>query len=237
MLCKPQDSLNPWIDLWGRVKPGVYSRSEKRSRCLSSEIPHEMFHGLAWVSPARRKRSRNVKACEREPRTVLHADACVCHWLPHPADATLPASSEPRSVPLPNRFSSESPAMWPNVRKSLGSGIGCWGKEQGIGHDGRAARQLWRGYQLPCHRCSWPVAISDFIGDLKPDIAVANDGSNSVSVLLGIGSGGFSAPTDFLVEMVPRSVAVGDFNGGMKPDLAVANYDDHSVSVLLNESQ
>src|SRR6266851_22740 len=35
------------------------------------------------------------------------------------------------------------------------------------------------------------VAVGDFNGDGKPDLAVANDGSNNVSVLLGNGDGTF----------------------------------------------
>ena len=43
----------------------------------------------------------------------------------------------------------------------------------------------------------WPVAIRDLNGDGKPDLAVANVGSGTVSVLLGNGDGTFGAKTDF----------------------------------------
>ena len=46
----------------------------------------------------------------------------------------------------------------------------------------------------------------------------------NVSILLGDGTGNFSAPTNFAVGDRPYSVAVGDFNGDGKQDLAVANY-------------
>src|SRR5215469_5518173 len=36
------------------------------------------------------------------------------------------------------------------------------------------------------------VAVGDFNGDGKPDLAVANFGSNNVTILLGDGKGGFS---------------------------------------------
>ena len=48
-------------------------------------------------------------------------------------------------------------------------------------------------------------------------------GSDNVSILLGDGTGNFSAPTNFTVGGGPYSVAVGDFNGDGKQDLAVAN--------------
>ena len=67
------------------------------------------------------------------------------------------------------------------------------------------------------------VAIGDFNGDGKADIATANEGSNTVSVLLGTGSGSFAAATNFTVGVAPASVAIGDFNGDGKADIAVAN--------------
>ena len=80
------------------------------------------------------------------------------------------------------------------------------------------------------------VAIGDLNGDGKPDLAVANPGSGSVSVLLGDGAGSFAAATNFATGSAPRAVAVGDLNGDAKPDLAVANLDSDNVSVLLNVS-
>ena len=79
------------------------------------------------------------------------------------------------------------------------------------------------------------IAVSDFNGDGVPDLAVANNGDSSVSVLLGNGSGGFTPAvgSPFAVGYVPRSVVVGDFNGDGVADLAVANYGDDNLSVLL----
>ena len=65
--------------------------------------------------------------------------------------------------------------------------------------------------------------MGDFNGDGKQDLAVANDSSDNVSILLGNGTGNFSAATNFAVGSGPFSVAVGDFNGDGKQDLAVAN--------------
>src|SRR2546422_9519020 len=54
------------------------------------------------------------------------------------------------------------------------------------------------------------VAIGDFNGDSKPDLAVANFGSPNVAILLGDGAGGFSAATNFAAGVAPVSIAVGD---------------------------
>ena len=46
-------------------------------------------------------------------------------------------------------------------------------------------------------RRSSSVAVGDFNGDSKPDLAVANELSDNVSVLLGDGVGGFGPPVNF----------------------------------------
>jgi hypothetical protein len=79
------------------------------------------------------------------------------------------------------------------------------------------------------------VAVADFNGDGKLDLAVVNmsTSNGSVSVLLGKGDGTFQAASSFDVGTFPFSVAVGDFNGDDKLDLAVVNFGSGTVSVLL----
>jgi hypothetical protein len=83
------------------------------------------------------------------------------------------------------------------------------------------------------------VAVGDFNGDGRPDLAVANQGSSTVSVLLnttaaGSGTASFAAQHTFAAGVGPYGLAVGDFNGDGRPDLAVANHNGNTVSVLLN---
>lgn len=80
------------------------------------------------------------------------------------------------------------------------------------------------------------VALADLNGDGKLDLIVANSPSafeGNVSILLGTGTGSFSAATNFAVGGEPRSLAIGDVNGDGKLDLAVANFVSNSVSILL----
>jgi hypothetical protein len=77
------------------------------------------------------------------------------------------------------------------------------------------------------------AAVGDFNGDGKLDLAVANEGSNNVSILLGKGDGTFQAAVDYGAGSNPSSVAVGDFRDDGKLDLVVANDGSDNVSILL----
>src|SRR5207249_1856606 len=83
------------------------------------------------------------------------------------------------------------------------------------------------------------VTVGDVNLDGKLDLAVANQSSNSVSVLLNTTAPGAAIPSfapkqDFPTGTTPFSVTVGDVNLDGKLDLAVANSNSATVSVLLN---
>jgi uncharacterized protein (TIGR03437 family) len=79
------------------------------------------------------------------------------------------------------------------------------------------------------------VVAAKFNGDDILDLAIANEGSNNVSVLLGDGNGGFTQAvgSPFAVGLEPVSVAAADFNKDGNQDLAVVNYRDGTVTILL----
>ena len=77
------------------------------------------------------------------------------------------------------------------------------------------------------------AVVADFNGDGRPDLAVANLNSNTVTVQMGRGDGTFSPGSVVSTGSGPDALAVGDFNGDGKPDLAVANFQDNSVTLLL----
>src|SRR5258708_2913411 len=76
------------------------------------------------------------------------------------------------------------------------------------------------------------IAEGDFNRDGKLDLAVVNSGGNSdtVSILLGTGTGTFGAKTDFATGSQPTSIAVSEFKAGAKPALAATNADCNPVS-------
>ncbi len=78
----------------------------------------------------------------------------------------------------------------------------------------------------------WGVAVGDFNGDGKLDLAITNGGDNTVSILLGNGDGTFQPRVDYPTGTRPTSVVVGDFNRDGKPDLAISTL-DNTVNVLL----
>jgi hypothetical protein len=86
------------------------------------------------------------------------------------------------------------------------------------------------------------VAVGDFNGDGKADLAVANEGNRgtipalpgSVSVLLNNGSGGFASATPYVGGIAPNyptSIAVVDLDGDGKADLAMANQGEDPTAV------
>jgi hypothetical protein len=78
----------------------------------------------------------------------------------------------------------------------------------------------------------WIVA-GDFNGDGHLDLATANIGDNTVSVLLGNGDGTFQPPVTDPVGSGAGHIAAGDFNGDGRIDLAVSNLGSNTLSVLL----
>jgi hypothetical protein len=79
------------------------------------------------------------------------------------------------------------------------------------------------------------VVAADFNNDLSDDIAVANNGTNTVAVFLNAGDGTFGAGEFYTVLGGPSAVAAVDLNTDGCPDLAVTAAIDSTVTVLLNQ--
>jgi len=85
------------------------------------------------------------------------------------------------------------------------------------------------------------IAIGDFDGDHKPDLAVVLSNLDEISILLGKGDGTFQVPLNVAVGQNPVFVTTDDLNGDQIPDLVIAHSGPSfgqgagSVSALLGE--
>ncbi len=81
---------------------------------------------------------------------------------------------------------------------------------------------------------SAPSALvsGDLNGDGIPDLAVTNTGTNTVTVLLGNGHGGFTLNQTLQVGGTPSGIAAFDLNGDGNIDLAVANKSGQSIEAF-----
>ena len=89
------------------------------------------------------------------------------------------------------------------------------------------------------------VVVADTNGDGLPDIVAANYGvyngstyvgGNSVSVLLGTGSGNFGAVSVYPAGSGTLAATVGDVSGEGRLDIVTANNGSNTAGVLLNQS-
>jgi hypothetical protein len=78
------------------------------------------------------------------------------------------------------------------------------------------------------------VAVGNFNGG-APDLAVANEGSDNVSILLGNGFDQFTTGTPVSVGTNPSSVVTGLFNNDAFTDLAVASVGNDNIAIRLGD--
>jgi hypothetical protein len=67
------------------------------------------------------------------------------------------------------------------------------------------------------------LAAGDFNGDGHLDLAVTDYTTESISILIGNGTGIFAAPDNYQADAHPLAIAEADFNGDTYPDLAVTS--------------
>jgi hypothetical protein len=88
--------------------------------------------------------------------------------------------------------------------------------------------------QLPYDLGDGPssITIVDLNRDNKPELVVTNKHTNTVSVLLNNGNGGFVLKYRYATGVAPSAIAAGDFNNDGKPEVVVANAGSNTVTIL-----
>jgi Ca2+-binding RTX toxin-like protein len=111
-------------------------------------------------------------------------------------------------------------ALSSNLAVFLGNGNGSFNSASQLVSGGLNPLSLIRG---------------DFNGDGNPDLVAANYDSDTVSLLLGNGTGSFQTAQTFQVGDQPNAIASGDFNKDGRLDLVVANSgaNSNTLSLLL----
>jgi uncharacterized repeat protein (TIGR01451 family) len=79
------------------------------------------------------------------------------------------------------------------------------------------------------------LVLGDFNRDGLADAAVANELSNTVSILLGDQDGSFQRQRVIIVGQRPTALGIGDLNHDSFLDLVVANFAENTVLVLLGQ--
>jgi hypothetical protein len=83
------------------------------------------------------------------------------------------------------------------------------------------------------------IAVADFNGDKKPDIAVDSWGENKVLVVFGKGDGTFQTPgVKFDVGQMPyQRLRTADLNSDGSADIVTSNFEGASVSILYGDGR
>lgn len=132
----------------------------------------------------------------------------------------------------------------------LGAGIGAIAAGD-FNHDGRLdlavaqsnqvvallrnAQNTGFSAQAPSATGSTPsgIAVGDFNGDRLADVATANRGDGTATILLQAAAGGFTAEAPVAVGADPIGIVAADFDGNGRSDFAVTNATPGTVSTFL----
>ncbi|CAF1085715.1 unnamed protein product [Adineta ricciae] len=83
----------------------------------------------------------------------------------------------------------------------------------------------------------YAITVFDFNSDTYLDIAIANFGINSISLLFGYSNMTFGYPIIYsLGSSRPIAISYGDFNNDLKIDLACVNYGTNDIGILLGNN-
>lgn len=80
------------------------------------------------------------------------------------------------------------------------------------------------------------VALGELNGDGKADLAVATEGDNNVSVLLGLGDGLFRSTVQLQAGGRPRGVVIANINEDRYNDLVIPNWASNTVTLAWGDA-
>jgi len=101
-----------------------------------------------------------------------------------------------------------------------------------------ASRGFLPAVNYPTGVQPFSVAIADFNGDSRPDVATANSTDGTITILLGQGDGTFVPAKTYSICYSPFQIVAGDLNGDGRPDLVAtcATGLAKDIAVMLNSA-
>ena len=110
-----------------------------------------------------------------------------------------------------------------NLSVFFGAGEGTFGAEDLV-------------LALPAGAVPRDVGVLDANGDGLLDLAVANSGLASISILLAVAEGGYAEPVELPTGNGPQSLLVADLNKDSRMDVITADRDANALTLFVNES-
>jgi len=101
-------------------------------------------------------------------------------------------------------------------------------------NDGAGSYSSFTVYPIPNGSRPSTNESADFNADGNPDIAVGNSTSDSVTVFLGNGGGGFLSIRNYHAASGIRGLTVADLDGDGDADIVTANRTGNNIAMLLN---
>jgi hypothetical protein len=173
---------------------------------------------------------------------TANADSETISVLLGNGDGTFQTHKDNSTAVAASCISLAAGALRDDKGKDIVAGCQSEGKVVVLLSNGNGTFKAAKAYSVPAGVDD--VALGDFNGDGKLDVAVTNAATyDMVSVLAGTGSGTLKAAVPFGTNYGPMGVAVADFNGDGKVDLVTADSGSPfgvtmaTISVLLSNGK